>query len=163
MCKPHLFCVASLLVLPLVFSQQALAQSVSGVWPEKYTPLMRVNVDQAQIVIFRLQGSKAAAHIYVDSEFQSSLRPAEYTAFCLPAGRHTIESYFNDAPTYRGKSLPEWKVNLKGGKTYFLRVMDNMNGKPQPIRRADAEKSLGGLTKHTYTLSRASTVSSCHR
>ena len=131
-----------------------------------YTGAPSVEPSQAQIIFYRgaTPSSEAkwpAAHVYVDRDFHAALLPNAFTRFCVKPGTHIIEAYLDDAPLYRGKRSPSVQANLKGGRTYFLRVAENTQGTPVAMRMVDAEKELASTREQVHALSRASAVEPC--
>lgn len=159
---------ATLSVLCLLASPAVVAQDLSNRTVLHEGPLYgavpAVSKDQAQVVLFR----KAAppdgegAHVYVDGEFHTALLPHGFTRICLREGDHALEAYVGDAPLYEGKERPKTRVNLEGGKTYFVSVSDRGLGEVVPLRRAEAERLLEGAREQRHVISRASTVIPCH-
>lgn len=128
-----------------------------------YQSVAGVPANQAQVVYYRTASSaqaKGAAHLYVDREFHTGLLPNGYSAFCLSPGVHTLGAFVNDAPLYQGKQSELYKADLRGGKTYFMRV--SANNTPEPVTRADAERELAGSRAQVHALSRASQVQACN-
>jgi OOP family OmpA-OmpF porin len=151
-----------LLAAPAVVAQDLSNQSVLHERPP-YSAVPAVSSDQAQVVIFRKAAPSdgEGAHVYVDGEFHTALLPHGYTRICLPEGSHALEAYIGDAPLYGGKEQPKTRVNLEGGKTYFVTVSDRGLGEVVPLRRAEAEPMLEGAREQRHVISRASTVVPC--
>jgi OOP family OmpA-OmpF porin len=53
------------------------------------------------------------------------------------------------------------RVNLEGGKTYFVAVSENRTGAPMPMRRAEAEELLGGAVEQRHFVNRSGTIVPC--
>ena len=140
--------------------------NVAGqVFGATYSAVAPVSDGQAQVVYYRTSGmgqQKGAAHVYVDSEFHTGLLPGGFSTFCVVPGSRTLGAYLNDAPSYTGKNVDLFSVNLEGGKTYFLRVQENGNGAPQAVPREEAERELAGSRAQMQALSRASKVQQCN-
>lgn len=130
------------------------------VWQSQGTPAG----NQAQVVYYRTPAvsGKDAAMVYIDGEFQAALLPGMYTRFCVAQGSHTLGAYQKDAPFYKGKSEPGFSATLKGGKTYFVQVDGEVNGRPLAVKRMDAEQQLSTLRLQKHALSRASAVEACN-
>lgn len=131
-----------------------------------YSGAQSVEPSQVQIIFYRgatpsIEAKWPAAHVYVDRDFHAALLPNAFTRFCVKPGTHIIEAYLDDAPLYRGKRSPSVQVNLKGGRTYFLRVAENTQGAPVAMRMVDAEKELVSAREQVHALSRASAVEPC--
>jgi OOP family OmpA-OmpF porin len=129
-----------------------------------YMGLPPVAVDQVQVVYYRNKEDvqrKGAAHVYVDRQFHTGLLPGGFTSFCMAPGSHTLGAYLNDAPTYFGKSSDLYQANLEGGHTYYLRVREDGNTFPVPVKREEAERELGQTRSQVHVLSRASSVEAC--
>lgn len=146
-------------------SAEQMQATPTQVFGATYNSVSPVTDGQAQVVYYRTSGigqQKAAAHVYVDSEFHTGLLPGGYSTFCMAAGSHTLGAYLNDAPTYKGKNIDLYSANLEGGKTYFLRVQENGSGAPQAVTREEAERELAGSRFQAQALSRASKVQMCN-
>lgn len=131
----------------------------------QYIPVPHVEKNYSQIVIYRPSGSETfnagASDIYVNGELQSILKPGEFSTFCLSPGRHVLESYLNDEPLYAGKTTSQSRVQLMGGKTYFIEASrEQGRGIPTPVKRIEAESKLFGYT-HSTIVNRASSVKPC--
>lgn len=148
-------------IITLPFSTWA--QLETSAFGHGYTPVAAVSAPQAQIVYYRTADSseKAAAHVYVDGEYQSALLSGGYTTFCVAAGSHSLGAWINDAPGYRGKEQQPYRDTMVAGKTYFVKVDTGINGRPLPVTRQQAEQELQGLKQQVHTLSRASSVQQC--
>ncbi|AZD30809.1 OmpA family protein [Pseudomonas chlororaphis] len=140
----------------MVFSAQA-----AEVFGKGYLPVAAVGSSQAQVVFYRDDQTAGSANVYIDGEFQSALLPNGFTTFCVAPGGHSLGAFIKDAPLYQGKRDQPWRSDLKGGQTYFLKVGNGIDGKPQFMSRTDAEKALRVMKEQTHTLSRASTVQAC--
>jgi OOP family OmpA-OmpF porin len=151
-----------LLSAPVAFAQDLSNPTVLHEGPV-YSTVRAVSKDQAQVVMLRKAGPSdgEGAHVYVDGEFHTALLQHGYTRICLREGSHSLEAYVGDAPAYAGKERPKTRVNLEGGKTYFVAVSDDGIGEVVPLRRADAERLLGGAREQRHVISRASTVIPC--
>jgi len=131
-----------------------------------YQPVPPAANDQAQLVILRKPDGGApvrgnAAHVYVDGSFNTALLPDSYTRLCVAPGWHTVEAYVGDAPTYAGKASPKTRVELVGGRTYFVAVADPANGELKPMRRDEMEPALAGVRTTQHVLNRARAVQPC--
>ncbi|WP_073523157.1 OmpA family protein [Pseudomonas fluorescens] len=141
----------------VMFSAQA-----AEVFGQGYMPVAGVGPSQAQVVLYREADQAAgSANVYIDGEFQSALLPNGFTTFCVVPGNHSLGAFVKDAPLYQGKHDQPWRSDLKGGQTYFMKVSSGMDGKPQLLKRADAEKALRGMKAQAHMLSRASVVEAC--
>lgn len=151
--------LSGMVVLPF----SAVAQVETSAFGNGYTPVASVSAPQAQVVYYRsAEGSeKAAAHVYVDGEYQSALLSGGYTSFCVTAGSHSLGAWINDAPGYAGKRQQPYRDTLEAGKTYFVKVDAGNNGRPLTVSREQAEQALQGLKQQVHTLSRASSVQQC--
>lgn len=152
----------SALVAAIGFASAAFAQN-DAIYGESYTKVQSVIGSQTQIVMYRgLDNGKEAAHVYIDGELQSALMPGGYTAFCVLAGEHSVESYIGDAPLYTGKRNPQAFAKFSGGQTYVLEA-PVAAGQSTPIVHTgkDADQSLQGLRKQIHVISRASSVTPC--
>lgn len=156
--------VALLAACP-VLAQEPKAGQVSGrVFYAAYVGLPPVAVDQAQVVYYRSQDGvqrNGAAHVYIDREFHTGLLPGGFTSFCLAPGSHTLGAYLDNAPSYKGKSSDLYLANLEGGKTYYLKVREDGNTFPVPIKREEAERELQATRSQMHALSRATSVEVC--
>lgn len=119
--------------------------------------------DQAQVIYYRAAAPDAenAALLYIDNQFHAALLPGMFSQFCLAPGSHTLGAWRGEAPLYQGKSDSGFQATLKGGKTYFVRVDETVNGRPQAVKRSDAERELKTLRAQQHTLSRAAAVQAC--
>lgn len=108
------------------------------------TIIKPVSTDLSQVVFYNDKDNKKdkVANIYLDKHLQSSLKPGEYTQFCVMPGEHTIESYINDEPEYKGKRQPKSMAILKADHTYFLSA--TANGIPVSVSSEIAAKKLPG-------------------
>ncbi|WP_217549261.1 OmpA family protein [Pantoea sp. GbtcB22] len=151
--------LSGMIILPL----STFAQVETSAFGNGYTPVASVSAPQAQIVYYRSAGSneKAAAHVYVDGEYQAALLSGGYTTFCVAAGSHSLGAWVNDAPGYQGKNQQPYRDTLVAGKTYFVKVDSGNNGRPLTVSREQAEQELQGLKQQVHTLSRASSVQQC--
>lgn len=146
----------------LLLSSAALAAD-NDFYNHVYQPVPSVSGELAQIVFYRdANPSSDAAHVYVDRSFQTALLPGQYTVFCLKAGRHTLESWINDAPLYLGKANPQVETTLEGGKTYFVRTPEQEgNGTPESVHRRDAEQLLPSFQLQARFVSRVAGIQPC--
>lgn len=119
--------------------------------------------DKAQVIYYRddARDGHEAAMVYIDGQLQSALLPGMFTRFCVAPGSHSIGAYLNDAPGFRGKTDQSFRATLKAGKTYYLRVNTETNGRPQAVSSADAAEALSSLRMQQHALSRASSVMAC--
>ncbi|WP_438866560.1 OmpA family protein [Pseudomonas sp. L1(2025)] len=156
---------AALLSVALCSAPLAMAEEASPkAFGNQYSPVAPVSGGQAQVVYYRLPAANAqasGAHVYVDREFQASLLPGGYTAFCVTPGQHTLGAYLNDAPKYAGKNTDVYSAQLNGGMTYFLKVGEGGNAAPQAVSRSQAESELAATRQQVHALSRASHVVAC--
>lgn len=141
-------------------------QQAGRVFGAVYAPAGQVAADQVQVIYYRQQVSGGAPHsaanVYIDGHYQTSLLPNGYTTFCVKPGTHTLGAYQNDAPEYRGKTQELYRVELKAGNTYFLKVSeDGRNGAPVAVPRQQAERELQGAHAQVHALSRAATTEAC--
>lgn len=153
--------VACLSVLSTVISYGSAASAQDdSIYGERYHPVENVVSEQAQVILFRSMEGKEAAHVYVDGELESALMPGGYTAFCVNAGQHSVETFVGDAPLYAGKRAPQSQATLDGGKTYFLEVAASS---PVPLshNRTDAERALQDMRLQIHIINRASSVVAC--
>ncbi|KTC44557.1 hypothetical protein AO262_32355 [Pseudomonas fluorescens ABAC62] len=156
-----MFVNIAVLALGVGSTSQVLAVQAFG---EPYTPVGAVAEHQAQVVYYRAATGAAqpgAAHVYIDREFHTGLLPGGFTAFCVAPGPHALGAYTNDAPAYRGKTTDVYTTDLKGGKTYFLKVGEGPGTAPLAVKRADAERELASTRRQVQALSRASSVQNC--
>ncbi|AVJ22739.1 MULTISPECIES: OmpA family protein [Pseudomonas] len=153
---------AGLFCLPVI---AAPADIVPGkVFDATYVPVPPIGEDQAQVVYYRVQQGvqrQGAAHVYVDREFHTGLLPGGYSTFCLAPGSHTLGAYLDDTPDYKGKRSDLYQASLQGGKTYYLRVREDGNTFPQPIKREEAERELSTLRVQAHALTRAASIEAC--
>lgn len=135
------------------------SRAFGEVWQSQGEP----SREQAQVIYYRSQGISGndAAMVYVDGEFQAALLPGMFTRFCVKPGEHSLGAYRNDAPAYQGKNEQRYRAAFKGGNTYYVRVDDNVNGRPNAVRSAQAAKELKTLRLQKHALSRASAVVAC--
>lgn len=155
----------SLLGTEAVLAQEPKAGQVAGrVFTAAYLGLPPVAVDQVQVVYYRSKEGvqrTGAAHVYIDRQFHTGLLPGGFTSFCLAPGSHTLGAYLDDAPTYLGKSADLYLANLDGGQTYYLKVREDGNTFPVPVKREVAERELGLTRSQSHVLSRANSVEAC--
>lgn len=156
-----------------IFKTSALALLLSGactvfganaaeVFGQGYQPVANVGQSQSQVVFYReTDNTPGSANVYIDGEFQSALLPGGFTTFCVVPGKHSLGAFVKDAPLYQGKRDQPWSDTLEAGKTYFLKVGNQQDGKPQRLTRADAEKALRAMKAQVNLLSRASAVEAC--
>ncbi|MNO40471.1 Outer membrane protein A precursor [compost metagenome] len=148
-----------------VLAQEPKAGQVAGrVFYAAYMGLPPVDVDQAQVVYYRSKEGVqrgGAAHVYIDREFHTGLLPGGFSSFCLAPGNHTLGAYLDDAPTYKGKKTDLYLASLEGGKTYYLKVREDGNTFPMPIKREEAERELQATRSQMHALSRATSVEVC--
>ncbi|MBP5949295.1 OmpA family protein [Pseudomonas sp. P42] len=158
---------AALLSVALLASPvlAAPAGTVPGkVFDAAYVSVPPIGDDQAQVVYYRLQAGvqrQGSAHVYVDREFHTGLLPGGYSTFCLAPGSHTLGAYLDDTPDYKGKRSDLYQASLQGGKTYYLRVREDGNTFPQPVKREEAERELVTSRMQAHTLSRAASIEAC--
>ena len=155
----------TLLSVHPTLAQEPKAGEVAGrVFYAAYVGVPPVAVDQAQVVYYRHKDGvqrKGAAHVYIDREFHTGLLPGGFTSFCLAPGSHTLGAYLDDAPTYNGKNNDLYLANLEGGQTYYLKVREDGNTFPMPIKREEAERELKATRSQMHALSRAANVETC--
>ncbi|WP_210081966.1 OmpA family protein [Pantoea endophytica] len=146
-----------------LFSLASHAAVESKVFGQTYQPVASVAASQAQIVYYRTAqvSGPDAAHVYVDGEYQSALLTGMYSTFCVPAGSHSLGAFLKDAPYYKGKEAQPHRDNFEGGKTYFVKVDSNSQGRPQLVNAQQANVELRGLRAQAHTLDRASAVEQC--
>lgn len=151
------------LILFALSSQQTLGAIQTTAFSELYTPVAPISSNQSQLVYFRsgkpVEGG-GAANLYVDQEFHTALLPGGFSAFCLAPGNHSLLTFLNDAPGYKGKQS-QHPFALKGGETVFMRVNPDGNGVPQIVPRAAAERELLTNRRQTHVVSRASAIVAC--
>jgi len=158
--KKFNFTMASILMLISVASTSShAANRLGSVW-ENVAPAAE---DQVRIVYYRLTDSdiKHAANIYVDGEFQTALTVGGFNTFCLSPGEHSLGSYANDAPSFKGKSEQPWRDNLAAGRTYYIQASLDGSGRPLVKAEAEALQQLRGLRQQSGLLSRASSIEVC--
>ena len=145
-----------------MMSGVAVAAPAPTAYGQAYQPGMGVGKQQAQVIYYRTAdvAGETGAHIYVDGEFHNSLLPNSFTRFCVAPGDHRLGAFDKDAPDYKGKSSAT-HLTLVGGKTYFMKVSENADGRPEAVSEAQAEAALKGLRQQVHVLSRASAVQSC--
>lgn len=134
------------------------------VFDATYVPVPPIGEDQAQVVYYRIQEGvqrQGSAHVYVDREFHTGLLPGGYSTFCMAPGSHTLGAYLDDTPDYKGKRSDLYQASLQGGKTYYLRVREDGNTFPQPIKREEAERDLVTSRMQAHALSRAASIEAC--
>ncbi|MCW6031662.1 OmpA family protein [Pantoea sp. JK] len=135
------------------------AQTVFG---KSWQSMPAAASDQTKVVYYRTaDNNKKAAHIYVDGEFQTALLSGGYTVFCLKPGMHSLGSYTDDAPRYRGKQQQQWRDSLAAGKTYYVTASLDGSGRPHVVETSVAQQQLMGARQQAHLLSRASSVISC--
>lgn len=155
----------------------AVAVSAASTWPSiapaaapdrAYHRAPSPSAEEAQIVFVRGPGPRPvtrneAAHVYVDGELQGALVRDSFTRFCVSARQHThaIEAYIGDAPIYPGKRNPRTRLELEGGRTYFIAVSENGSGEPLPLELAEAERLLATSREQRVIINRASAVVPC--
>lgn len=141
-------------------AQSAVDPSVFG---DSYQPVASVPVSQSQVIYYHETQSavKDAAHVYVDGEYQSALLPGMFTTFCIAPGNHSLGSFQNDAPHYKGKEAQPYRDTFVGGKTYFMKVEAGKDGRPQMVNAQQARQELKPLRSQAHTLNRASAVEQC--
>ncbi|WP_217548488.1 OmpA family protein [Pantoea sp. GbtcB22] len=146
-----------------LFSLASHAAVESKVFGQTYQPVASVAASQAQIVYYRTSqvSGPDAAHVYVDGEYQSALLTGMYSTFCVSAGSHSLGAFLKDAPYYKGKEAQPHRDNFEGGKTYFVKVDSNSQGRPQLVNAQQANVELRGLRAQAHTLDRASAVEQC--
>lgn len=140
------------------------AEIPASAYGDAYQSVPAVAANQSQVVYYRdgAAGQKAsAAHVYIDSEFHTSLLPGAFTVFCIAPGAHGLNAVLDDAPHYEGKqALP--RTRLEAGMTYFLKVGEDATLLPTAVTRLDAERELAGSRRQVHVLSRASSVTQCN-
>lgn len=153
-----IFCFSSILMVPPVFSV-----TNDKIFGAVYRSAGTISSEQAQVIYYNPVNAldDAVAYVYVDDEYEAALIPGMYTRFCVTPGSHTMGGWRNDAPLYKGKREIHYRAELKGGKTYFVRVDDKINGQPFPVRRHTAEEELSHTRNQKHTLSRASSTQKC--
>lgn len=115
----------------------------------------------AQVIYWRNPGpSTDAAHVYLDGEYHTSLKPGGFTSFCVTPGTHALGAFLNDAPRYLGKGVDGFTATLSGGKTYYVVVNEQQNV-PKSVRATDGLKALGEARRQVHLLSRAASVTEC--
>jgi len=140
-----------------------LSVHAGNLFGEAWKAMPAVTDNQTRIVYYFPVDNevKAAANIYVDGEFHTSLVSGGYTVFCLAPGMHSLGSFTGDAPTYEGKKRQPWRDNLAAGKTFYIRANLDETGRPLVSNAEEAEQQLTALRKQTHLLSRASSVIAC--
>lgn len=129
---------------------------------EHWQPKMKVVNDQAQVVYYRTQASDSqqAALVTVNGKLHAALLPGMYTRICVQPGSYTLGGWM-DSPDAQAVTHHAFQTTLKPGKTYFVRFNAQGDGKPQPVRRIEAERELADLRLQEHVLSRASAVTEC--
>lgn len=129
---------------------------------ERWQAKAEVVNDQAQVVYYRTQASESqqAALMTVDGKLQAALLPGMYTRICVQPGSYTLGGWM-DSQGAQAATHHSFQTTLKPGKTYFVRVNAQGDGKPQPVRRIEAERELADLHLQEHVLSRASAVTEC--
>ncbi|WP_312242314.1 OmpA family protein [Pantoea sp.] len=108
-----------------------------------------------------IEASKPTANIYIDGELQSALKPGDYTRFCLKGGQHSIEQYYNDAPTYSGKRNPKIVADVESNELYYLVINEDIRS-TLPVSVDDARgTTLLQQSKLSVIRSRASKAVPC--
>lgn len=129
--------------------------------PQPYRPVAGVTPELAQVIVYYPQGTVPAA-VYVDRELQSVLLPGQFTVLCAAPGAHTVESFFNDHPTYQGKQNPQQQLSTESAQTYFIQVNPGTAGNTAALEeRSRAETLLKNMHKQTKIINRASQVKPC--
>ncbi|MGJ7511719.1 OmpA family protein [Variovorax sp. GT1P44] len=157
---------AALSVLCLLSAPSAFAQRASQPQGAAYSPVPPVVSQQAQVVFFRKPASGAAvatdpAHVYINGVFHTALKSDMFTRFCVPTGNYSIEAHIGDAPKFVGKARQATRVDLEGGKTYFVAVSENRTGEPTPVRRAEAEELLQRAVEQRHFVNRSGAIVAC--
>jgi OOP family OmpA-OmpF porin len=157
---------ALLVALPLLFCSLSTfaAGKSSPLFAEQFSGTVPVVDELSQIIYYREPSSSAhseAANIYIDKQLHTALLPGGYTIFCLKPGPHTLGAYFRKGTHYPGKTRDLYAAQLRGGKTYFLRVSEMGELRPQPVKRAVAEKNLRGLYRQVHMFNRATSMEPC--
>jgi OOP family OmpA-OmpF porin len=161
LCK--LVLVFLLMLVSTLMLGAAQANVALNAFGNQYQAVPAVSPAQSQVVYYRLgaPGEKAAAaNLYVDQEFHTSLLPGGYTVFCLAPGSHSLNAVQRDEPRYAGKHEQQL-VRFEGGRTLFLRVSETGGKEPQLVERELAEKELDGSLRQAHVLSRAASVKAC--
>lgn len=129
---------------------------------ERWQPKPDVVIDQAQVVYYRTQASEIqqVALITVNGKLHAALLPGTYTRVCVKPGSYTLGSSL-DLQGAQPTTRTSFQTTVKPGKTYFVRVNAQDDGKPQPVRRIEAERELFGLRLQDHVLSRANAVTEC--
>lgn len=159
----------AVVLLSMALFSLPVAAAPAGTVPGKvfdatYAPVPPIGEDQAQVVYYRVQQGvqrQGAAHLYVDREFHTGLLPGGYATFCLAPGSHTLGAYLDDTPDYKGKRSDLYLATLQGGQTYYLRVREDGNTFPQPVKREEAERELVATRAQAHALSRAASIEAC--
>jgi OOP family OmpA-OmpF porin len=127
-----------------------------------FQPVAAVPASQSQVIYYRTKVTNAEpVHIYVDGEYQSALLPGMFTTFCVSPGNHSLGGFQKDAPYYEGKSAQPFRDTFEGGKTYYIKVDEDVNGRPLRVNQHQATDELKTMRAQAHTLSRASAVEQC--
>lgn len=134
----------------------------SRAFGEQWQPKPALVNDQAEVVYYRTQASDSqrAALVTVNGKLHAALLPGMYTRICVQPGRYTLGGWM-DSPDVQMAAQSSFQTMLKAGKTYFVRVDAHGDGKPQPVRRTEAERELAELRLQQHVLSRADAVTEC--
>jgi OOP family OmpA-OmpF porin len=132
---------------------------------EKYKPVPPVVKELTQVVYYRANSdvlTEGPANVYVDARYHTSLLPGGFTSFCLKPGNHTLGAFVND-PLYRGKTEHLYQAELRGGRTYYLRVdeQQHLTDAPRAVHRQHGEKELKPNRRQVHAHSRAVTIVPC--
>ncbi|MFG6655663.1 OmpA family protein [Scandinavium sp. M-37] len=149
----------------LMVSSPVAMSATNDVLSVAYQPVADVSQDQAQIVWFHPDAAmekQGNANIYVDGEFQTSLIPGSYTAFCVKPGSHRLSAWLDDAPLYKGKQDMRNTLNVEGGKTYYIQADKDSTTVSSMLSKGEATPLLQRTRMQDILLSRASSVTACH-
>lgn len=134
------------------------ARAFGEIWHPQAMPVS----NQAQVIYYRSAepGKKSAALVTLDGELHAALLPGMFTRICVNPGNYTLGTLLDNAYAEH-QSYAEFQATLKPGKTYFVRVNSQNNGRPQAVRRIEAERQLTKLRLQQHVLSRSSAIVAC--
>lgn len=158
----HSLIVAAMVATSIFAISHAKAAPEARAFGETWQPQAAPVKDQAQVVYYRVgeAGKKPAALVTLNGELHAALLPGMFTRICVQPGTYTLGALL-DAPDAQQQNFAEFQAALKPGKTYFVRVNTQADGKPQAVRRIEAERQLPLLRLQQHVLSRSSAVVEC--
>ncbi|MEB5974907.1 DUF2846 domain-containing protein [Pantoea dispersa] len=154
--------ISTVIFSAIYSSMHAKAAPYAQAFGERWQSKGALVNDQAQIIYYRTKASDSqqAALVTVNGKLHAALLPGMYTRICVQPGSYMLGSEI-DFPGTEAIPRNSFQVTLKPGKIYFVRLSAQGDGKPEPVRRLEAERELAALRLQEHVLSRANVVIEC--